>query len=245
MMALAWLLWPKSSGSYWKAAPWVALYLGDFRACVDPFSLGTMLPTWSLAIEEQFYLLWPLCLRLMGASWKRALGLALLFLALRPVLLALAPAAMKYYSPLTRVDILLLGCVLALFGKAPRVPPLAWIFVAALPAVGLKLGSDGSGFLIAGPVVAVGSIALIAEAVNDTAMARLLSLEPLVWIGRRSYGLYLYHLPIFEAMEPLRHHGKLNFIAVSLARVAASLVVCGLSYRFIEKPILDRGVRGT
>lgn len=67
----------------------------------------------------------------------------------------------------------------------------------------------------------------------------LLSQGALRWVGRRSYGIYVYHLPIFLAFEPWRRkHDWLNLFAISMLRLSVTLVVAGLSYRYLERPIL-------
>lgn len=61
----------------------------------------------------------------------------------------------------------------------------------------------------------------------------------LLWVGKRSYGIYVYHFPIFLAFEALRvHHSISNFLTVSLLRFAVSFAVAALSYEYIEQPIL-------
>lgn len=68
---------------------------------------------------------------------------------------------------------------------------------------------------------------------------RLLSHPVLVWIGRRSYGIYVYHVPIFVALEAFRVKGSLvNLVLVTLARLLLTLAVAEASYRLIEQPLL-------
>jgi peptidoglycan/LPS O-acetylase OafA/YrhL len=67
----------------------------------------------------------------------------------------------------------------------------------------------------------------------------LLSSRILRWIGRRSYGIYLYHLPIFLALGILiREHSPVNYLLVTTLRFAATIVLAAVSYRFIERPVL-------
>jgi len=67
----------------------------------------------------------------------------------------------------------------------------------------------------------------------------LLSNNILRWIGRRSYGIYLYHFPIFLALGVLtKEHSPVNYLLVTALRFAATIVVAEVSYRFIERPVL-------
>ncbi len=64
------------------------------------------------------------------------------------------------------------------------------------------------------------------------------------WIGRRSYGIYVYHLPIFLTFEQfIQEHNMLNTLLVNAVRFAITFLVAGLSFRFIEQPILQYGKR--
>ena len=67
----------------------------------------------------------------------------------------------------------------------------------------------------------------------------LFSNKILRWIGKRSYSIYLYHIPIFLALEGLRQpHNKMSFLFISLVRLSLSIILAALSYQYIEQPIL-------
>ena len=79
---------------------------------------------------------------------------------------------------------------------------------------------------------------------GKTPLMRLLESKAFQWIGRRSYGIYLYHFPIMWALEGLRIQGNLwNMLWVSSLRIAASVAVAEISYRFIETPFLKMKAR--
>jgi peptidoglycan/LPS O-acetylase OafA/YrhL len=83
----------------------------------------------------------------------------------------------------------------------------------------------------------VGSSVLLSR--DRSALCRILSCRLMRWVGKRSYGLYLYHFPIYWALEPLRaHHSLLNFFSIFALRVSLSFTAAALSFRFIESPFL-------
>jgi peptidoglycan/LPS O-acetylase OafA/YrhL len=66
----------------------------------------------------------------------------------------------------------------------------------------------------------------------------LLSSRPLVWIGKRSYGVYLWHWPIFRAVSTITYHGAAEQVGLIVAEFAITFVVVALSYKFLERPAL-------
>jgi peptidoglycan/LPS O-acetylase OafA/YrhL len=185
-------------------------------------SLGLLGPTWSLAVEEQFYLLWPLLLMLLlRVGGRRAvLGFALAGVvgvaALRGVALSHGASFDRvYYAPDMRADSLLLGCGLAVL-CASRLPvvvarALAWRRGAATLA-----GVAGMGCLAAmvflprfpvepAPygltIAAVASALLIIGALSRSRLAALLGAAPLARIGTLSYAMYLWHVPVMAVWE--------------------------------------------
>jgi len=228
-----------------------------------------LLHLWSLAVEEQFYLVWPAFLmvalgRLPGAAhaervralW-RAVGWATLLSACSIGLTVLLYSPWRdqsrvYYGTDTRAFELLIGVIAALVQlargrvetraqtRAPRravaeiasfvsLAGVLWAF-AAVPATSSRLYPVG---LIALSVVTAG---LIRTLVAGTAVAGLLAWKPLVWLGERSYALYLWHWPVFDITRP---GVDLSWPpeAVFLIRIPLSLLLASLTYRFIETPI--------
>ncbi|NWJ96670.1 MAG: acyltransferase family protein [Chloroflexi bacterium] len=223
---------------------------------------------WSLAVEEQFYLLWPLLFSgLMKVLRPKPLFFALLVgVALSVGLMVMlylpdVDPSRLYYGTDTRAAGLLLGATLA-FGYLPSQPPnkKGWvkgrISPRLLDLVGLvALGgliwffvemSQFDPFLYQGglTVVSLLSVAVIAVVIQPNTLlgSRLLGWGPLRWIGLRSYGIYLWHWPIFMLTRP-QLDLPLDGWALLALRLGLTGVVVELSYRYIETPF-RRGTFG-
>lgn len=196
--------------------------------------------TWSLAMEEQFYLLWPILFlavaRRRPAFW---LGAAFLLVIGWRVALGLQGATFErlYCGFDTHSDGLLLGCLMAVVQPLPRlraaasrlaVIPILGLFsiFVALPIDSIVAQSIGLS------VTAVLSAWLILVASGGGIVVRLLSVRPLAFLGRISYGLYLWHFPILVLLQ-----SKVPPVLVP-ALVAASLLMAVLSFVVIERPFL-------
>ena len=202
-----------------------------------------LLHLWSLGVEEQYYLVWPLALAFFAAR-PRALpwmivGLAAVSFALNVWLTPRAPSA-AFYLPLTRFWELMAGSALAYhvhYGSPGRRMADAKAAAGlALVAAGIALLSAGRafpGWWALAPVV--GSSLLIAAGPAAWINRRLLSNPVMVYVGLISYPLYLWHWPLLvyariaEGGEPPA--------AVRLALLAMSLVLACLTYELIEKRI--------
>jgi peptidoglycan/LPS O-acetylase OafA/YrhL/Tfp pilus assembly protein PilF len=175
------------------------------------YPLGAVSIHWSLALEEQFYLLWPLCFRFLlrrGVPRRRIawwlLGGSALLAVWRAVLVRRGSGDPSlwlrvYFAPDTRADPLLLGCALALLLVEPRPRLPAWAAPAGAAAGVLTLAVLAATvqpitfypYLFS--ITALASAAVLYAAWNRSLWARVLELPPLVWVGRLSYSLYLWH----------------------------------------------------
>ena len=215
---------------------------------------------WSLAIEEQFYLVWPLALlgllKVLGHN-RRAMaavifgGAALSTIWMSILFQPAVDPSRAYYGTDTRASGLLLGAALALLWR----PNASWASddvrkrnvlegvgvagVAVLVICFLQMEEFNS-FLYRGGffVIGIASLVVIMSAVHPaTVLGRLLLSNPvLVWIGVRSYSLYLWHWPIFVFTRPELDQ-PLGLYPTLALRLALTVVAAELSYRYVEVPI--------
>lgn len=245
------------------AANWKFTFSGAgyFEQFAAPSPLRHM---WSLAIEEQFYLLWPLAITGIVAlrpRSRRALPLAVpLALAAASALLMalLTPAggdvSRAYYGTDTRAQGLLVGATLAALVHRRRGPTSGGgrfaLEVSALGAVaGLgwawsTVGGTAPGLYHGGYLVLAVAVALvIVAAVQPSGMVRSgLAWRPLQGIGRISYGLYLWHWPAFLVLTRTRTGWDGPLLLG--ARFAATFVAALLSYHLVEQPVRQGAPRG-
>ncbi|MGJ4903872.1 acyltransferase family protein [Bradyrhizobium sp. HKCCYLS2058] len=210
-----------------------------------------LLHLWSLAIEEQYYIVWPLLLMLIGSWRRRSLAITVALAAASFVAcLIVQPRAPEYafYLPVTRAWELLVGSGLALWvngrsaeaGPRPLIDvPLVRELIALAAMLAIVFAFWRYGRLTPHPGVhtllpVLGAAALIAT--SGTLVHRyVLASAPAVFVGLISYPLYLWHYPLMA-------YARIQFIDavpvwVMLAIIVASMVLAWATYRFIERPI--------
>jgi peptidoglycan/LPS O-acetylase OafA/YrhL len=267
--------------AFFYVSNWYQIWTGAGYTAANDFA--PLRHLWSLAVEEQYYLIWPLVMfaLLRGGSRKIAdisrylVGAALAITVLMAVLYHPGPVGTPevtpeaywtifgrpiskvdalYLSTPTRASGLLLGAAFAMIWrpvalmrgplrtKGRMLDGVALVGFVALGAMVWSMyliGPDGAdpwlfrgGFLLC----AIATLMMIAAVTHQRAFtSRVLSIPVLLWIGTRSYGLYLYHWPIYQMIRNIAgNHLKVHEFVLAMA---ATAVVTEASYRFIETPI--------
>jgi peptidoglycan/LPS O-acetylase OafA/YrhL len=230
-----------------------SLYVSNYRfalVATDYFAAQSapspLLHYWSLGVEEQFYLFWPLLLLVVARVWavRRfwvvAMAVAVVSFALS-LLITAVDAPWAFYSLPTRAWQLSLGALAALGILAL---PARWPSVAATAVSAAGLALIGAGVLLITPSTPYPGVAALLPAVGTvlvivggerrgTPVSRALATPVPRWFGRISYSLYLWHWPIL-ILGPIVMGGGGLRLRIGLA--AVSIAVAALSTRFIETP---------
>ena len=218
---------------------------------------------WSLAIEEQFYLIWPLLLWLLilRLNGRRARVTATLILAAMSALamaLEYSPGdpSLVYYGTDTHASALLIGAALALAFPLASLASLPAAQVSRLDAagvIGLVLlawaaghfsGNDRAVYPAGLILAAVGAAGLVAAAAGTGVIAAMTGLAPLRWVGIRSYGIYLWHWPVI-ALAGAITGPRPTSAWLWLLEAAVTITLACASWRFVETPILRDGFLAT
>jgi len=228
-------------------------------------SASPLLHAWSLAVEEQYYLVWPLvAVLVLRRGGRRALGWvagvgAAASASLMAVLYVVGVSTDRlYYGTDTRAQALLVGSLLGAAAGRPgwRANGQEALATPRARRVRAGRGATGAGGLVVfwttvggqDPLLYQGGFLLVALAAGAVivavtslptgALARALSLAPLRFVGRISYGLYLYHWPLFLALD--HAHTGLAGVPLLALRLGVTFVVAVVSWRVVEEPIRRR-----
>jgi len=214
--------------------------------------------TWSLSIEEQFYVVWPIVVTLLlrRGSRRAVLGVALVLTVVSvAATLALynpAETSRAYLGTDTRAAGILLGAALAsvarpgseVTGRSARVLDALGIIAAIGLGVAWWKLTGQTAFLYHGGLwlTEVAGLVLIVCAMNGrrTVVGRVLSWQPLTLLGTISYGVYLWHWPVNVVLTSARLH--VRGLPLHAIHFALTLLIAGVSYRFLEQPIRQRGL---
>lgn len=221
---------------------------------------------WSLAVEEQFYVLWPLVLlfflRTIRNNRSKLFVAILATVALSSVWMAVlyspdADPLRIYYGTDTRAAGFLVGAALAvIWSPRQRMPSrlsgrilfecLGWTGLLALVILYNQL-NEFEPFLYRGGILitALASAVLIVGASSPfTSISKLLELPALRWIGSRSYSIYLWHWPIFVLTRP-GFDLDLPDLPIRIGQVVVTFLLAELSYRWVETPVRRHGFRAS
>jgi peptidoglycan/LPS O-acetylase OafA/YrhL len=240
----------------WRDLLGFALLCGNWTCLIHPVATIAA-PLWSVAVEEQFYLVWPWIVRRSPAPRlvRIAMGLVAFGVALR---LGLGLEGVKGVwiskSSFTRVDGIAAGVLLAatLDGRLPRLGRGQRTFLFVASTVTLLCVAHGfrtlTGTLwvlhqaLGWPLAAAGCAGIVVSLLGaDTPLARLLSSAPVVYLGRISFGLYVFHelgLWCADAVFPPFGVSVWSWLAHALLALVLTVAMAASSYRWLERPFL-------
>ena len=243
------ILLPHDLQNFYQSIVWICLYFANiffWREHGGYFGGNAqeapLLHTWSLAVEEQFYFIWPVTLFLLALVFhqkvlKWVLGLMLIFTIALSEWATQSTISAAYYLLPSRFFELLIGGFLAVLlpslstqrTSMTNLSATAGMAMILIPAFTYNLYTSFPGFGALIPTV--GTAILIFS--GNSWVSRILSTKPLVFIGQISYSMYLVHWPVFAA---IRYTG---YPLEGITQITALLSVFGLAYlawRFVEKP---------
>jgi peptidoglycan/LPS O-acetylase OafA/YrhL len=235
---------------------WYWAYLQNWSTAIHGWPLVGVDHLWSLAVEEQFYMVWPLVVFFGGRGWTKRASIALVALAFALRLGLPGRPTFVYASTITRVDALAAGALIASIARESggierlrrAALPLMGIAVAGLAVLGVSCSElnkldprvETFGFSLFGALFS-GVIMFVVTRRSDHRALRALATPRLRAVGRVSYAAYVVHYPgmrLVDAYLPasLSVHAKLGvgFVSSALLTVALSMA----SWRFVEKPLL-------
>ncbi len=259
--AIVWLVFPKTT---WRdfggdiAAS--AAYLINWRLAnrsvdylAEDVGASPVQHFWSLAVEEQYYLLWPLLILALAVLIRRhrlktrpVLALSLTVLILVPsllwsVYLTSADPARSYFVTTTRLWELAIGALVAIAATAaPRLPrPVAiaigWAGLAVILYGGLTqtTATPWPGTAAAVPTLGAAAVIIAGFAAGANGPTRVLGTRPMVWVGGLSYSLYLWHWPLVVAAQELWPDSRV----ATVAAVLLAFLPAWAAHRWIEDPV--------
>lgn len=241
-----------------KAIASVVFYVGNWVQAFHWVQMGVLSHTWSLSIEEQFYLIWPLAFLLLlrtrcSERWTlRLLGVAIVLIAVRRAFMWTDAGAGDriYFGSDTRSDELLAGCAVGVWAHLrtfPRGRVRSTLRYLVPPAVLVTLAMivhplhTHTMYTLGWPAIELAVAVIILGLLLGSAgpLQKILELRPAVWIGKLSYGLYLWHFPIMAKAGEWHFLGPFRMVV----GFALSFLAATVSYYFVELRFLRQKKR--
>ncbi len=254
IIAARFMLDPLKQVELGHTALWASAFIVNIKfAMGDSYAVAQTTPTpllhfWSLAVEEQFYMVWPFLLYAFTRVGRRIRAYALFIMG---VLFIQSLLAFVWFSPWahtptffllpSRAWELLAGAALALTASYYKRIPLnvrnagAWLGLVAIAYSVFKY-DDTMNLGYAALLPVLGTVAVVGAAGrgNLNEPAAWLGIRPMVWVGQRSYGIYLWHWPALVLLDA--KYGPLS-APTRILVLAGSVGMAALSYRFVENPV--------
>lgn len=237
---------------------WILLYAGNFRMALEGGG-GLLDHFWSLAIEEQFYLIWPFIV--LNLSRKKLMLVAVMMIVTAPILRTIlvlnnVDSLAIYVVTPARMDSLAMGALLALAirnpGGAEALKRWAWAGGLAALSGFMIVAAISQNFSSSDPLILTAGIsfltftyaAVVVLALTFGPLKRVMELPVMRWFGRYSYGLYVFHpiinmtllhSPLTERFGPMTPAMAIGLLILAFA---LSLITSVLSFKFFESPLL-------
>ena len=249
--ALHWIIPGQQIG--WRAGMAFTFLAGNWWIVFQGFPSSIIFPLWSISIEEQFYLTWPAIVRRISRNAMAVFAIVMLVIAtLTRIYLGAhhAGETQVWCNTLARLDPIALGILAAIVlkGRTPNLQPLARVALVVGGVTGIALAANywmvkfdplaTSSMVLGYPAAALGSVALLVAVLNEHAMLRK---SALVYLGRISYGLYVFHvlglmISDYTVQDQTASLGR-YILRVSVA-LATTIGLAAASYRWLETPFL-------
>ena len=247
---------------------WIAI--ADGSSYFDETAPELFRNLWSLAVEEQFYLAWPLIIMVLARpalsrlrGWIVGAAAIASAVAMTVLFSMGADSTRVYYGTDTHSFGLALGALLAIVTVAASRERAAWstrgrvlatlsgsIAIVALAALAVVMSTDAA-LVYRGGLALVSVLtatAIFSTLVPGGLLGRVLDLPPLRWIGERSYGLYLWHWPVFvltAAALPAVSSSDSGTLVIAGIALLITVLAASASYRWLEQPVRRDGFRAT